>query len=751
MHLSKQLPRNLSLSPSWFHVVLIIFLFSIQALAQQPVPKPAPTPTPTSEESDVVKISTSLIQLDITVVDERGRIVKDVRPEEIEIYENGKKQPITNFTFVSAGRTITKEEAKIAKEIAKNAATEAVPVPTTNLRADQVRRTIALVVDDLFLSFESASHTRRALKKFVDEQMYDGDLVAIIRTGAGVGALQQFTSDKAMLNAAIEKVKWNPSGKIGISSFAPLRPSFADNIAAEGNELKPDEAGNNSDVESAFEDFKSSMFATGTMGALQYIVDGMSELPGRKSVILFSEGWNTFERDEHGFSQEGRVGSYLAQLIEHANRASVVFYTVDARGVAYTGTTAADQLTTSSASGGTSVPSPQRFSQVLSQRSGQLFDSQAGMSTLAEETGGFSVKNNNDLAGGVRKVLEDQSYYLIAYDPESETFDVAKRKFNKIEVKVLRKGLTARYRSGFFNVADETIAKAPVSATQSPALQLQRALMSPFALNEVSLRLNALFGNASDGSYVRSLLHIDAKDLKFTDEPDGSKKAVFDVWAASFGDNGAVTDQIRKNYVLSVKADGFQKIQEEGFVYFFMFPVKKPGGFQYRVAIRDSQAGKTGSASQFIQVPNLKKGQITTSSIVLENMTTQEWAQLMDPKSNGTRSSSSQDTAIRKVKLGTVLRYGFEVYNAKLDAARRPNLQSRIRVFLDGKLILDGKPIAVDLNGQTDMQRVAVSGAMSVSDKMLPGDYILQVIVSDPLAKKKQQIATQHVQFEIVP
>jgi len=78
-------------------------------------------------------------------------------------------------------------------------------------------------------------------------------------------------------------------------------------------------------------------------------------------------------------------------------------------------------------------------------------------------------------------------------------------------------------------------------------------------------------------------------------------------------------------------------------------------------------------------------------------------------------------------------------------------LRSRIRVFLDGKLILDGKPIAVDLNGQTDMGQIAVSGALSLSDKMLPGDYILQVIVTDTLAKQKQQIATQHVQFEIVP
>ncbi len=722
---------------------LLIF-FSFPAFAQQALPTPTKSPVPA--DTDVVKISTNLIQLDVTVVDAKGKIVKDVRPEEVEIYENGKKQKISNFSFVAAERTI--EQKKAAEKSAE--AKVAIPAPTATLRPEQVRRTIALVVDDLFLSFESAYHTRRALKKFVDEQMQEGDLVAIIRTGAGIGALQQFTSDKTVLAAAIERVKWNPTGRVGLASFAPIRPSFADQVTAEGSELNPNEAGNLANSEAASEDFQTSAFATGTLGALRYIVDGMSELPGRKSVILFSEGWNMFERDEHGFSQSGRVGSYLARLIEQANRSSVVFYTVDPRGVVYTGPTAADQLTTPSASGGTPVPSPRAYSAVMSQRSAQLFDSQAGMSTLAEETGGFSIKNNNDLAGGVRKVLEDQSYYLIGYEPDTDTFDAEKRKFNKLEIKVTRPGLTARYRSGFFNVADQANAK-PAANSQLPGMQLQRALMSPFAVNDIPLRLNALFGSGTSGSFVRSLLHVQAKDLKFSDEKDGSKKAVFDIWAVSFGDNGAPVDQIQKTYTLIVKPDGFQKVLDEGFVYFFVFPVKKPGGYQYRVAIRDTQGGTVGSANQFIQVPNLKKGRLTTSSMLIESLSTQEWAKLVDPNGGFVPSSSSVDTALRSVKLGTILRYGLEVYNAKLDVARKPALQSRIRIFRDGELVLDGKTIPVDLQGQADLRRVQISGALSLSDKMLPGDYILQVIVTDTLAKTKQQIATQHVQFEVVP
>src|SRR6201999_861396 len=104
----------------------------------------------------------------------------------------------------------------------KPADKNAPPAPPVRLRPDQVQRTMALVVDDLGLSFESAVLVRRALKKFVDEQMQPNDLVAIIRTGSGIGALQQFTSDKRQLYAAVERVKWNGLGRSGVSAVMPF-------------------------------------------------------------------------------------------------------------------------------------------------------------------------------------------------------------------------------------------------------------------------------------------------------------------------------------------------------------------------------------------------------------------------------------------------------------------------------------------------------------------------------------------------
>ncbi len=712
---------------SYYLLVLAILLLAANIFGQDTAPKPKPTPP----DDDVVKISTNLIQVDVTVTDKSGKVITDLKPAEIEIYENGEKQQISNFSFISSVKTTILKPAVVDKN--------AIPVPPAILRAENIRRTIALVVDDLSLSFESAYQTRRALKKYVDEQMQDGDLVAIIRTGAGIGALQQFTSDKRVLYAAIDKVKWNAQGSGDISAFAPIEATPDTSLQADPS-ATPDDTATNSGTGQSLDDFRASVFATGTLGALKYVVTGMSELPGRKSVILFSDGFKLFETDENGIQESGRVMDFLKELVDEANRSSVVFYTVDARGLAYTGFTAEDNI---------SDTSPDAMDKQASARRDELLDKQDGLSYLAAETGGFDVKNNNDLSGGVRKILDDQSYYLVAYAPDSDTFDAAKRKFNALKVKVLRPGATVRYRSGFFNVASRE--KPAIPAALTPSQQLEAALISPFAVNGINLHFNALFGNdEKNGSFVRSLLHIDASDLKFTDEKDGSKKAVFDVLATTFGDNGQQIDQIAKTYALNVKGDTFKKITTDGFVYHFSFPVKTPGAYQYRVAIRDVQGGKIGSASQFVEVPDLKKNRLTISSILFEQFSNADWIKISSPDPVRVPTDPMSDTSLRRLKRGTVLRYGCEIYNAKLDASKQPQLQTRIRVFRDGKVILDGTAKRYELLGQTDLRHLKTAGALAIGEKMAPGDYILQIIVTDTLAKAKQQVATQFVQFEVV-
>jgi VWFA-related protein len=185
-----------------------------------PVPQPSPAQTPADDEDDVVRITTNLVQVDAVVTDRGGRQITDLRAEDFEILENARPQQITNFSYITAGGPATTTAAPAAPAKATPPRDRNAPVvPPARLRPGQVQRTLALVVDDLGMSADSINDARRALRKYVDEQVQPNDLVAIIRTSAGIGALQQFTNDRRQLYAAIERVRWLPRGIGGLSAL----------------------------------------------------------------------------------------------------------------------------------------------------------------------------------------------------------------------------------------------------------------------------------------------------------------------------------------------------------------------------------------------------------------------------------------------------------------------------------------------------------------------------------------------------
>src|SRR6266700_4310895 len=427
---------------SWPALVLIL-RFSLSAMAQQPPPSPTPTPAaprqtpaapqrPAPNEDDVVRITTNLVQVDAVVTDKSGKPITDLRPEEIQIFEDGHRQNINHFSYVVADSAANGPVAKPAVVAGKNP----VPGPPVTLRRDQVRRTIALVVDDLGLSFESTYYVRRALKKFVDEQMQPGDLVAIIRTAGGMGALQQFTSDKRQLYAAIERVKWNAIARSGVGALAAIEPptpgpggADIDTFNEEANQTRQD------------------MFAVGTLGAISYVVKGLKTLPGRKSILLLSDGLRIYNLDDPTRNYLAR--ERLNRLIDEAGRASVVIYTMNATGLQTLGFTAAADLSGRDA---------QQLQDAMTSRRNAAFETQAGLDFLARQTGGIPIRNTNDLSGGIKRVMEDQKgYYLIGYRPDNATFDArtGRRTFHHLTLKVARPGkFNVRMRNGFFGVTD---------------------------------------------------------------------------------------------------------------------------------------------------------------------------------------------------------------------------------------------------------------------------------------------------------
>jgi VWFA-related protein len=735
-----------------FLLPVTLGLFLTVAFAQQPTPSPP--------EDQVVRISTDLIQIDVTVTDKNGKVVPGLGMDDFEVYENGEKQTLTTANFMRklvGGATIGGQNAGAAKP-----GDVITAGPQTPITPGSVRRTIAIVVDDLNMSFGSVYYARKALHRFVDQQMEPGDLVAIIRTAGAVGALQQFTSDKRLLTAAVDAIRWNPltSEVEALTPTGQTAQEVSERFTTESNvvaqragqdtsgrlsNMRPHESITQTKARD-FNDLKNAnplqagIYAQASLGAMRYIVQGMNELPGRKVMMLFSDGVEI--ASDGTKSRNSVVYEMLQDLAEFANRSSVVVYTFDTKGMKSMSIQASDS---------TYEVIDGHRGQKERLRTDDFKASQEGLAYLAKQTGGQALLDSNDLNWGIQRSLEEQSgYYLLAYVPDAESFDPSKRRFNKLEVKVRQPGLTVAYRSGFFNTTPATLE----TAISGPQRDLVKALTSPFTSNKIPLTTNSLFAEEdAGGPYVRSFLHIDANSLKFSDTTDGWKTATFDIGAVAFGNNGVAVEQKEAQYTIKAKGPTFDTMLKKGFVYVLIMPVKKPGVYQYRVAIRDSATGNIGSASQIIDVPDLTKRKLTISSLAVENVSMAIWQNIAagkvgsNPGQIQVPSTLLYDTVLREFKAGTVLRYGFEVYNAKSDGQSMPKLETQAKVLQNNAVVIEGNLNGVNASSQNDPRHVKVSGAILLKDTLQPGDYLLQLTVFDRSAK---QSAIQILPFSII-
>jgi VWFA-related protein len=145
-----------------------LFLLALVSsiIAQQVGTLPPPPQKP--EDTEVVRITTNLVQVDAVIKDKNGKTVSDLKPEEVQIFQDGKVQKITNFLYSSAPSPVDPRQG--AEPAKKPVESSAPSVPPKNLTRDDVRRSIALVIDDLGMSFESIAYVRRA-QEVCREQM----------------------------------------------------------------------------------------------------------------------------------------------------------------------------------------------------------------------------------------------------------------------------------------------------------------------------------------------------------------------------------------------------------------------------------------------------------------------------------------------------------------------------------------------------------------------------------------------------
>jgi hypothetical protein len=198
-------------------------------------------------------------------------------------------------------------------------------------------------------------------------------------------------------------------------------------------------------------------------------------------------------------------------------------------------------------------------------------------------------------------------------------------------------------------------------------------------------------------------------------------------------------------------------VQSRGLDYVFNMPVKKPGAYQFRVAVINPSSGHVGSAGQFVEVPDIKKERLAISGLVVRGATASEAAgsapglTIADAADGAAPVQETEATpALRRFRPQMLLDYTYLIFHARTaKGATGPRLTARTQLFREGRPVFD-RESPVEIAQQLDPMRAVSGGRLRLGDDLPPGEYVLQLTVTDPLADKDRQTAMQWVDFEIV-
>ena len=276
-----------------------------------------------------LRISVNLAQIDAKVTDSKGNPVPGLTADDFELQVDGKAQKITHCDYISGAKQLDPD---------RNAPANVRVLPIAPMRPEDVRRTMVIFVDDLSQSAESIPAIRAGVRKTIERDVQPGDLTAIIRASAGLGALQDFTTDKELLLAAADQIRWNPHGRGEAAAYHVI-----------GIDPMRDKGDRGEDLERT----RGETFSVVVADSLRRVIRGMGQLPGRKALVLLSdymplgagESMQTIAGKAPAATYDFRnlITASLRGVVDQAARSGVVIYAVDTRGLKSLNMTAADR------------------------------------------------------------------------------------------------------------------------------------------------------------------------------------------------------------------------------------------------------------------------------------------------------------------------------------------------------------------------------------------------------------------------
>jgi len=574
-------------------------LISTRTYSQQAQSAPPSTQTPAAQLSQssqsgyVLKVTTRLVTVDLIATDSHGNPVRDLKPDDLQIFEEHKqREKIEHFQFYEKLKPTGAEASSEPPGVLSN------QLPIDSLKIPPT----VLLMDSLNTEAPSQLQGRVHMIQLLRTLPKDTP-VAVFLLGSSLHILQGFTSDPGLLRAALDQaVAGNMIIKDPVLDTKNTSSYIEDTTDGMGtNQGIAAQLGEVQNFEKEEYAMSVDLRAKETLSALAQIGQYLSGIPGRKILIWASESFPIAMAPDPDTGNNAFAGAreYTEQIKNVANLltdAQVAVYPMDVRGVQANQTLSASQSNSRPQS---QMTGPQIAKQ-LSEEDINLQQSQGTMHELAQDTGGKTCASTNDLSGCVLTALKDSStYYELSFYPQSVNWD---GRFHKITLKTSRPGVKLSYRRGFYALDASALAKK-----QPPEEHLRQACADQLPSTSIPLTVqSAPAGQTGDGQGgLQYLLRISAAGLG-SPQDGGSYNLNVRLADCEFAQKDTVFRFNEREMPKNVSGEIFKSWQASGIPYRVAL-APPPGTRRVRLAVLDVSSGLTGAIDIPVRASDLAK------------------------------------------------------------------------------------------------------------------------------------------------
>ncbi|HTV01665.1 MAG TPA: VWA domain-containing protein [Luteitalea sp.] len=722
--------------PRWSFVASLTALLTTAVWAQtRPNPNYPGSPASSPIEPQRFETTSTAIVVDVVVRDAKGHPITDLPVDAFELYEDQVRQSIGSFSVANRGAGI----AVSARRREGTTMVGAVPPAESGTTDDGVPADAgltALVFDRL--SPDSRTMAQRAALAAIPRNGTLPDHTAVFAIDLRVNQVQGFTRDASAVRGALQQIEGLSASQFQkrdrrIVELQERRTQMAPQLASTVQQQRqvPTQGGllgiGSLEVELAQNRMESrmlEMFDTlereqqgyGTTNALLSVVASLQELPGRKTIVFFSEGLAVPPAAQFAFRS----------VVDTANRANVTIYSVDASGLRAESsiadvrremTAAATDRITQIETG--ALPVGGSMLRVLERNEDLLrMDPHTGLGDLARDTGGFLVRDTNDLRSAFQRIDEDMRFhYVLTYAPQNQVFD---GKFREIDVKVAQPGARVFARRGYFAV--RSLAPMPILGYESvPLAALDRTPLP----NAFPIRAGGLsFPESKRPGLTSLMVAMDTTHLQYdVDRVAGTYAAEAVVVMRVRDTRGRVVFKTSQQYLLSGQLHELDAAKA-GEIIFYRQPELLPGAYSVEAMAYDAKSTRSAARISTVSVPAPESTHARVSSVVVVR--------------RSERVAAGERDAANPLYVGDLLLYPdigvptrkasdrelaffFTAYGRGRATRGRIDLLSQGRVV--SSVALDA--MTFDQEGRfPQLQRIPIDG-------LAPGLYELRVSVSD--------------------